>query len=146
MAISVSNSIIIERPCAEVFNYVADPDHVCEWYVNIRSVEWITTRPATEGTKIAFVAHFLGRRLSYTYEITVFQPEQRLTMRTAEGPFPMETRYLCEAVDNKRTRMTLENEGDPGGFFKIMAPMMRSAMNRANRKDLALLKNILEAR
>jgi hypothetical protein len=34
---------------------------------------------------------FLGGRLTYTYEITDFTPGERLVMRTAQGPFPMET-------------------------------------------------------
>ena len=47
----------------------------------------------TIGTRLAFVARFLGRTLSYTYEVTDFIPGERLVMATAEGPFPMETTY-----------------------------------------------------
>ena len=145
MSVLVSNSILIARPCAEVFRYVADPDHVRDWYVNIRSVEWLDPGPAQKGTRVAFAARFLGRDLSYTYEITRYEPPNVLVMQTAEGPFPMETRYICEAAGEGQTRMTLENEGNPGGFFNLMTPVMKMAMNRANRKDLLLLKSILES-
>ena len=65
-------------------------------------------------------------------------------MRTAQGPFPMETTYTW-APDGAGTRMTLRNRGEPSGFAKATGPMMAVAMKRANTKDLAKLKSILEA-
>ena len=47
--------------------------------------------PAQVGSRVAFVAPLLGRRLTYTCELVEFIPGVRLVMRTAEGPFPMET-------------------------------------------------------
>jgi hypothetical protein len=95
---------------------------------------------------VAFVAHFLGRRLAYTYEVIELKPGAMLVMRTSEGPFPMETSYTWEAVGQAETRMTLRNRGEPSGFSKLMSPILQSAMRRANRKDLERLKQLLEAR
>jgi hypothetical protein len=67
-------------------------------------------------------------------------------MRTAEGPFPMETQYTWESTAGGGTRMTLRNHGHPSGFSKVAAPLMAAAIRRANRKDLARLKEILESR
>jgi hypothetical protein len=93
---------------------------------------------------MAFVAKFLGRRLAYTYEIVDLVPGQRLVMRTAQGPFPMETTYTWDSVGESKTRMTLRNRGEPSGFSKVSAPLMAAAMRRANKKDLAHLKARLE--
>jgi hypothetical protein len=76
------------RPVSEVSRYAADPDNAPLWYVNIKSVEWVTPPPAQVGSRVAFVAHFLGRRLTYTYELLEFIPGVRLVMRTWEGRFP----------------------------------------------------------
>jgi uncharacterized membrane protein len=144
MPVHVLTEIVIERPRSQVFTYSADPNNAPNWYVNIKSVEWQTTPLLSVGSKIAFVAEFLGRRMAYTYEIVELIPEERLVMRTAEGPFPMETSYTWEAITDTRTKMTLQNRGNPTGFSKLVAPLMESAMRRANNKDLNLLKRILE--
>ncbi|WP_240521988.1 hypothetical protein [Amycolatopsis vastitatis] len=92
----------------------------------------------------AFVARFLARRLVYTYEIVDLVPGERLTIRTAQGPFPMETTYTFAVHGNTGPHMTLRNRGEPKGFSAISAPLMTAAMRRANRKDLAPLKVLLE--
>jgi uncharacterized membrane protein len=144
--VDVSTEIVIDRPQADVSAYASNPDNVPAWYANIKSVEWKTPRAVSVGSRIAFVAHFLGRRIAYTYEIAELVPGKRLVMRTAEGPFPMETIYTWERVADGKTRMTLRNRGTPAGFSKWMAPFMAFAIRRANQKDLALLKKRLESR
>ena len=142
--VDVSSEIVIACSRDHVASYSANPDNVPDWYVNIKSIEWKTSPPAVVGSKIAFVAQFLGRRLEYTYEIVELVAEERLVMRTAQGPFPMETSYTWEAIDESSTRMTLRNRGRPSGFSALMAPILSFMMRRANRKDLALLKQLLE--
>lgn len=144
--VDVTTEIVIDRPLEQVASYAADPSNAPEWYANIKSVEWETTPPVAEGSRIAFVARFLGRTLSYTYEIVELVADQRLVMRTAEGPFPMETTYGWSPDGDGATRMTLRNRGEPRGFSKVAVPFMSAAMRRANRKDLRQLKAILESR
>jgi hypothetical protein len=133
---------VIRRPRAAVAAYAIDPANAPEWYENIKAIEWKTEPPLAVGSRIAFVAHFLGRRLEYTYEVIELTPE-RFVMRTAHGPFPMETTYTFRQ-EGPDTRMTLRNRGEPAGFSKVAAPMMARAMRKANRADLARLKEILE--
>lgn len=144
MTVDVSCQILITRSRHEVAAYAVDPDNVPAWYVNIKAVEWKTPRPVQVGSRIAFVAEFLGRRLAYTYEIVTLEPGERLVMRTSEGPFPMKTSYRWKSVPDGGTRMTLRNRGEPAGFSRLVAPFMAMAIRRANTKDLARLKQILE--
>jgi uncharacterized protein YndB with AHSA1/START domain len=146
VAVDVLTEILIARPRREVAAYASDPSHAPEWYVNIRAVEWLTPPPVALGSRMAFVATFLGRRLAYTYQVVEFVPDERLVMRTAEGPFPMETAYTWSVADDGHTKMTLRNRGEPSGFASIAAPLMAAAMRRANRHDLAKLKRVLESR
>lgn len=146
MPVDVLTEITIDRACGEVAAYAGDPDNAATWYVNIRAVEWKTPKPIAVGTRLAFIAYFLGRRLAYTYEVSELVANERMVMRTAEGPFPMETTYLWRSVGDHRTSMSIRNRGEPSGFGKLAAPLMAMAMRRASQKDLACLKRILEAR
>jgi uncharacterized membrane protein len=144
--VDVRTEIEIDRPRQGVAAYAADPDNATAWYENIKSVEWQSAKPLVVGSRIAFVAQFLGRRLTYTYEVERLASGERLVMSTADGPFPMKTTYTWEDRPAGGTRMTLRNEGEPTGFSNIAAPLLARAMRRANRRDLARLKTILEAR
>lgn len=144
MPVDVTTDVVISRPLETVASYASDPAKAPDWYANIASFEWVTPPPITVGSQLSFVAHFLGRRLEYTYEVTEFVPLARLVMRTAQGPFPMETTYIWTATDESSTRMTLRNRGEPSGFASVAAPVMSRAMRRANTADLRRLKALLE--
>ena len=142
--VDVRTEITIECPIEKVSHYAADPSNAPEWYVNIESATWKTQPPLQVGSRVEFVARFVGRRLRYTYEIIELVPRERLVMRTAEGPFPMETSYHWTASGDAATTMTLRNRGEPSGFFGLVSPLMATAMRRANQKDLNRLKSLME--
>jgi uncharacterized membrane protein len=142
--VDVVTAIDISAPIRNVVAYAMNQDHAPEWYINIKSVEWQTPKPMVIGSKFAFVAHFLGRQLSYIYEVVELS-DKSMVMRTADGPFPMETTYQFEEVNDHTTRMTLRNRGTPSGFSKLFAPFMAAMMRKANKKDLRALKAIVES-
>jgi uncharacterized membrane protein len=144
MKVDVQTGTVIDRPRSEVSSFAGDPGNAPAWYANIKSVGWDTPPPVGVGSRMTFSARFLGRRLEYTYEVVDFIPGERLTMRTAQGPFAMETTYTWTDADAGKTRMTLRNRGEPTGFAGVAAPVMAAAMRRANNKDLARLKDLLE--
>jgi Polyketide cyclase / dehydrase and lipid transport len=143
--VDVEVNAVIDRPRAVVALYCCDPDNATAWYANINAVQWETQRPITVGSRFAFTAQFLGRTLNYTYEVVDLIPDERFVMRTAQGPFPMETTYAWEDAPNGATRMRLRNRGEPSGFSALMRPVMAMAIKRATTKDLSRLTSILEA-
>ncbi|WP_309105820.1 SRPBCC family protein [Arthrobacter sp.] len=143
--VDVHVETVINKPQDHVAAYAGNPDNAPQWYSNIKSVKWQTQPPMAVGSKLAFSARFLGRTLDYVYEIIELLPGQRLVMRTAQGPFPMETTYAWTPEGSSSTRMVLRNTGSPSGFSKLAGAVMAPMMRRAMRKDLRKLKELLES-
>ena len=145
MSVDVQVETVIEQPPEVVAAFAGDPSNAPAWYGNIQTVRWQTPPPIGLGSRMEFVAQFLGRTLAYTYEVAEWDPGRRLVMRTADGPFPMETTYTWEPAGETGTRMTLRNRGNPSGFSRLTAPILHRAMRRATTDDLKRLKAMLEA-
>lgn len=108
---------------------------------------WLASATCTAWSKVfgsTSVARFLGRRLAYTYVVRELVPDEKFVMSMEQGPFPMQTTYTWAGTPSGGTLMTLRNAGEPSGFRNLAAPVITAAMRRANRKDLAKLKDILE--
>jgi uncharacterized membrane protein len=144
-AVDVEVQASIAKPRSVVAAYCCDPDNATSWYANIDSVRWETAEPMSVGSQFTFAARFMGRTLNYTYEVIEWTPDERFVMRTAQGPFPMETTYVWSDGPDGSTLMRLRNRGEPAGFSRIAAPFMAAAIQRATTKDLRRLKSILEA-
>lgn len=120
-----------------------DPDKASLWYRNIKPSKWITPKPLQARSRIAFEAESLGKKLRYVYEVSELS-DNRLVMKTADGPFPMETSYAFEAAGPGKARMTLRNRGNPSGFSLLFAPFISGMRKKENKKDLPTAKAILE--
>ncbi len=142
MEVDVEIEAVIPFTPEDVSSYAGDPTNAPDWYANITSVTWRTAPPVAVGSQMDFKARFLGRQLSYTYEVVELVSGQRLVMRTADGPFPMETTYTWEPAEGG-TLMKLRNRGTPRGFAMVAAPVMAKAMKGAMAKDLARLSQRL---
>ena len=144
MMVDVFTEILIDCLKEKVAGYASDPGNAPEWYDNIHSASWQSEPIVQIGSLIAFVAKFMGKELSHVYEIVEFEPGAKMVMRTADGPFPMETTYTWIQTQNGQTKMTLRNRGEPKGFSKFFSFLMVPMMRQANRKDLKKIKEILE--
>jgi len=144
MSVDVTATIVIERPIEQVAAYAGDPSNAPAWYRHIESAEWQTEPPMMLGSLITFRARLLGRDLVHTYEVVEFTPGEQVAIRTAQGPFPINTIYTWRPVGHRVTHMTLHNHGEPRGLSRLVAPVMAAAMQRAMHQDLTRLKQLLE--
>ena len=142
----VEESVVINRPLEEVFDYVANRENLPEWSSPVQEVHSETQGPLVEvGARFTTVAKFLGRSFETPFDVVVHDRPHRHTDRSMGGPFPQEYTHTFEEVEGGETRLTEVTEGEPGGFFRLAGPLLEMAGKRQFRADLETLKDLLEA-
>jgi uncharacterized protein YndB with AHSA1/START domain len=142
----IEESVEIDRPPEEVFAYVADPEHLPEWSGIVQEVRKEGQGQPREGDRFTTAAKFLGRRFETPMEVVAHEPPRRHSDRSTGGPFEQEYTFVVEETEGGGTRLTQVAEGEPGGFFRLVGPLLEMAGRRQFRADLETLKDLLEAR
>lgn len=138
------NSVTINRPVQEVFDYVTDLENSATWQGPILEAHQTSSGPTDVGATGSVKAKYLGRQMDLTTEVTSWNPPSSLTARSTGGPFPVELSYSFVAQGNA-TRLTMTSTIEPGGFFKLAGPALEPLMRRQIQSDLETLKTVLES-
>ncbi len=141
----IEESVEINRPPQEVFEYVANPENLPEWTGTAIEARKDTPGPLLEGSSFTTIGKFLGRRFETPFEVTAHDFPRLHSHKSTGGPFPMEWTLTFEEVAGG-TRYTQVAEGEPGGFFGLVGPLLERVGRRQLRTDLENLKDLLEAR
>lgn len=141
----IEESVEINRPLDEVYEYVANPENLPEWTGTVIETHKETPGPHLEGSTFTSVGKFLGRRVESPFEVTVHESPRLHSHKSTGGPFPSEWTLTFEKVAGG-TRYTQVAEGEPGGFFGLVEPLLERVGRRQLRTDLENLKDLLEAR
>ena len=145
MAVDVTASETIDRPCDAVAAYLRDPANDSRWIGGLRSARLLTPGPVAMGSQVERVATFLGRRIRYVNEVTELTGD-RLAMRSVRAPFPMRVTYRHRDAGGTATQVSLRVEGDAGRFYALAGPLLGLAVRRSIARDLRNLQQVLEAR
>ncbi len=70
----IEESVEINRPLEEVFNYVANPENLPEWSSIVLEVRKEAQGQPREGDRFTTVAKFLGRSFETPMEVTAHEP------------------------------------------------------------------------
>jgi uncharacterized protein YndB with AHSA1/START domain len=135
-------SIHIDRPVAEVFEYLADPAKLPEWSSIIDEARPAET-PIHVGTKVQTRAKLLGRKLESSYDVIEYEVNKRFVTKT-DRPFPL-TRADTYQSEGNGTRVVLAVEAEPGGFFRLGEPILARIMKKQVEAELDTVKELLEA-
>ncbi len=142
----VEESVQINRPPEEVFDYVANPENLPEWSGIVLEVYKEAQGELREGERFTTRAKFLGRRFETPMQVTAHEPPRRHSHRSTGGPFEQEYTFVLEEAAGGGTRLMEVAEGEPGGFFRLVGPLLEMAGRRQFRADLGNLKDLLETR
>lgn len=141
---TIERSIVIDRPMAEVFEFVHDVTKDASWQTTLVESQPLTEGPVRVGTKVRELRRFVGVRVELTRELTEYEPSTKSSFRTVSGPVPMTGTYVLEQVDST-TKLTATGELDAHGFFKLAEPVFARMAGRELEASLGHLKDLLEA-
>jgi hypothetical protein len=145
MEIDVASEIEIGVPREQVARFAADPGNATLWRQIFEEAEPEHVGSPQVGWRVIFVSKVLAGKVPYTYQVVEHVPGERLVMRTEDGPFPVQTTYAWEDAGDGATRMTLQTSGEPKKHTtKLAVRLMTKAWRKADAKDLAALKAVLE--
>jgi uncharacterized membrane protein len=140
---SAEYTVTIGRAVEDVFAYVADGENCPAWRPGVLDIKRINGDGL--GARYAQgVRGPMGRRIAADYEITVFEPNQRIEFQTVTGPARPHGRYLFEALD-RGTQLTFSLEAALRGVSGLL--MGRAAQRTMDDEVRTLdnLKGVLES-
>jgi uncharacterized membrane protein len=142
MSIDVIGEVHVRRPREQVGAYMSDPANDPEWIGGLREARLLGEGPLREGSRVARVASFMGRRVEYVNEITRLEPGSVLEMRSVKAPFPMHITYTFEERDGGTLVRNRVRGG--GGLFSLGSPAFAPLVRRNVQRDLERLREVLE--
>lgn len=135
---TVRRDVVVARPRAAVFDFVADVSRHCEWNRDLVRTEMVDPGPVGVGTRGIEVRRMMGREMRSPFVITRHEPPERQDFHTTAGPVRPDGVLRCEE-DGAGTRVSYELTLR-GPFAPVMAVMIGRGLER----DLATLKQMLE--
>ena len=136
------NSVVIDQPVKQVFDFVTDLSNNAKWQTDILELELTSRGRLGTGSTYRCVNRFLGKRILTEGIITDFVPERVCAFRIHSGQVTGESSYSFEALDGA-TRFTTKADLDLK-FFKLGSLLLKRKITRQLKNDMLKLKKILE--
>jgi len=141
--INLDFGTLIDKPVKDVFAFVADPNNMSKWNSAVVSLEQVTPGEVGVGTKFKSVGEMMGRRIEGEMQITAYEPDTKCGFQVNAGPMQVNMTMMFKTVGTG-TKISLNAQGNPAGFFKIAEGMMAGRVKTMMEENLARLKLVLE--
>lgn len=136
----LKGTIEIERPAAEVFEFIADFENNPRWQGGMRSCRWTSEGPLRVGSTYVQEASFLGRRIDTHFRVTEYEPGRSISIESTKSTFPIQVTRSVEPLGEQRCRVTAHVRGQPKGIVKLLSGLAKEMI----AKDYQALKRVLE--
>jgi hypothetical protein len=143
--ISIKINELILRPVWEVFAFITNPENNSQWQFGSMESVQISDGGIRVGTVFSSFGHFMGRRIQSDFEVTDFEENNCYGFETISGPIQLQTSYSFEALD-RGTIVIVSSLINPGGYFKLIDPIVARVAKKQFKENLTTLKELLETR
>jgi uncharacterized membrane protein len=137
--IRFENTVVINRPVEEVFEFVANFQNVPKWNYYVTDVRKLSDGPIEVGTTF----HQVRKTDQQDYQVTEYEPGRKVVVQTLPGSTPQfEMRFMFEA-QNGGTRLVDEWALDLGRN-PLVELLGKGRVKSAVAENLGKLKELLE--
>jgi uncharacterized protein YndB with AHSA1/START domain len=141
---TVALTVTIARPVAGVFRVVSTPELTTRWSSNAIDEHMTTPGPLRIGSRRrATIRRFGGGTTENEIEVTAYEPDRRLAIRSVEAPVPFTSEWTT-TPDGDRTRLDWRWDFDMHGWLRPFGPLLGIGFRRTFERDLGRLKAMLE--
>ena len=144
MAISISDTVEINRPAREVFAYLIDLNNDPKWQIGIEEAKYTSEGPVAVGSTGVHRAGGIGMTMDYGWELTEYEEPRRVEWQFTSGPFTGNDGYTLESTPGG-TRLTHAAELQAHGLWRLLTLVAGGIFAKQARNDLQNLKRILES-
>jgi carbon monoxide dehydrogenase subunit G len=141
--INLDLGTLVDKPINDVFTFVANPNNMSKWNSAVVSLQQITPGEVGVGTKFKSVGELMGRRIDGEMQVTAYEPDTKCGYQVNAGPMQVNLNISFKTVGTG-TKVSLNAQGNPAGFFKLAEPMMAGRVKSLMEENLARLKSVLE--
>lgn len=142
---SADVEVIINRPVAEVFGYMADYNNNVNWQEGVVSSRQITAGPPAVGVEVAYVRQLMGRDIEAKARMIAHEPGSKLRMESKSRIYTYTGGYDFSAVDGG-TRVHYRGEIKTGALLGLLGKAVVGRFQKQMEGDLRRLKTMLESR
>ena len=143
--LTVEESIVIDKPCAEVFAFFTDPDNVAVYSSNLTDYKVVSGGNTDIGRKAQFTVKVVGVKLDYTDELVEFEEGKHYKLASNQGRIPY-TIDMSFEDEGDSTRVVWHQESESlGGVFKFGDPIVLKMYSRDVKSNLEKAKTLLES-
>ena len=131
------NSVTIDRPVSDVFDFIADGANNPLWRSSVLDIQRVPGKPSGVGAVFKQGLKGPGGRIDGDYEIVESQVNQLIKFQVITGLARPTGTYNFEALGNS-TRLTFILHYEPKGLARLLDPMISSSM----KSEVAMLTNL----
>jgi hypothetical protein len=141
-----TTSTDIDRPAADVFDYITDPTRFHEWQQGVVSGGMEEPGPATVGSHCRMTRRIGGANRSSTSVITKLDPPIGWAVSGIDGPIRAQVDVSVQPLDDAHSTLSIDVDFNGHGIGKLLVPLVvRGQAAREMPANLARAKQRIES-
>jgi uncharacterized membrane protein len=141
---TISNSITINLPVADVFTFFKNTQNYTRFSTVFKKVELLSGNEISLGARVLKTAEFLGMEQSVEQEVVKFDVLKMIIFKNISGPVSGTETLFFKKLSENSTELTVTLDGEPSGFLKFGASLLKNKAERELADGLLNVKQLLE--